>query len=167
MFDALKDWINGNPAEPVATGPSRGAPVPTKPLPEGEEDRRGAERYWFAGGEVFLFLPNDQCFRLRLRDVSTDGLSGITDAPLSPGELVMVQFEETFMPAAHVAWTRNAWVGLSVVNPMPEARLQRLCDRHKEGAAWSPAMRTASDLHSWWTDIQEVKKGRRVAVSRR
>jgi hypothetical protein len=128
----------------------------------GVDDRRGSERFHFAGAEVFLFTPDDQCFRLRLKDVSLSGISGLTDAPVSIGELVMVQFEETFMPAALVSWTRNATIGLEMVNPMPPSRLARLAERHEQGAAWSPAMRAGSDLGGWWTDVDAVKSGRQA-----
>ena len=160
MLGTLMDWINGG--APGGAEGGRRAPVAGD-----DTDRRQTERFHFTGAEVFLFLPSDQSYRMRLRDVSCEGLSGITDAPVSPGELVMVQFEETFMPAAHVSWTRNAWVGLSVVNPLPTARLHRLCQRHQAGAAWSPAMRAASDLNSWWTDLADVQQGRRPRLVRR
>jgi hypothetical protein len=159
MLEAFRTWLNGGTV---------GAGEVLHPAPgfHGNEDRRDEERFWFAGGEVFLFLPSDVSFRLRLRDVSTHGLSGLTDAPLSVGELVLVQFEETMMPGATVTWTRNSWVGLSLVNAIPEVRLRRLCERHKTGAAWSPAMRSASDLHNWWTDLEQVSKGRRTRFAR-
>lgn len=155
MFEALKVWRDD------VTGVVHG---PAEALAEGEEERRGSDRYWFGGAEVFLFLPDDQCFRLRLKDVSCTGVSGLTDAPVSIGELVMIQFEETLMPAATVAWTRGATVGLRMVNAIPINRLRRIWDRHEEGAAWSPAMRAGSDLGHWWTDVEAVESGRRPAL---
>lgn len=157
MLEGLKSWVRSGIGAGEAMRPAAGF---------SGDDARTSDRFWFAGGEVFIFLPRDVTFRLRLRDVSVGGLSGLTDAPLQIGELALVQFEETLMPAAHVTWTRNAWVGLSLVNAMPEARLRRLCERHKSGAAWSPAMRSASDLHHWWTDLEQVSKGRRTSLAR-
>ena len=153
MFETLKVWRNETSG--VVHGPAEGAD---------EEDRRGSERFWFGGAEVFLFMPDDQSFRLRLKDVSCTGVSGLTDAPVSIGDLAMIQFEETLMPAAHVTWTRGATVGFKLVNAMPVARLRRIADRHEEGDAWSPAMRAGSDLGNWWTDVDEVERGRRAAV---
>ena len=158
MFEALKGWRE-------ATGGSTDA-VRSLAAVGGDGEDRGSTRFDFAGAEVFIFRPDDQCFRLRLRNVSCTGLSGLTDAPLSVGELVLVQFEETLMPAAHVTWTRNSSVGLEMVNPLPIARMQSLNDRHAAGASWSPAMRAASDLGMWWTDVDEVEKGRRPAAAR-
>jgi hypothetical protein len=125
------------------------------------EDERGSERFAFPGAEVFLFRAGEERFRLRLKDVSCTGLAGLTDAPLSPGELVVVQFEETFMPAAQVTWVSNARAGLRMVNALPLARMRHLAQRHEAGAAWSPAMRAGSDMHSWWTDLDAQKMGRR------
>lgn len=65
------------------------------------------------------------------------------------------------MPAAHVVWTRNTTVGLKLVNPLPEIRMRRLVERHDAGAAWSPAMREASDLNAWWTNTDEIDAGRK------
>ena len=158
MFEALKVWRDGN--DGIVHGPG------DAPIEGGPEDRRGTERFVFTGAEVFLFTPDDQCFRLRLKDVSLTGISGLTDAPVSIGELVMIQFEETLMPAAHVTWTRNATIGMEMVNPIPPSRLRSLADRHEAGASWSPAMRAASDLGGWWTDVDEVKSGRKAVPAK-
>lgn len=158
MFEALKGWRDGN--GDAADGAGQAV------VSGGLDDRRGSERFEFTGAEVFLFTPDDQCFRLRLKDVSLTGISGLTDAPVSVGELVMVQFEETLMPAAHVTWTRNATVGMEMVNPLPPSRLTRLAGRHETGAAWSPAMRAASDLGGWWTNVEDVKRGRQARPAR-
>lgn len=159
MFEALKSWRSG------ADGAAESARIAA--AFEGDSDQRGCERFSFTGAEVFLFLPDDQRFRLRLKDVSLTGVSGLTDAPVSVGELVMIQFEETLMPAGHVIWTRLSTIAVKLVNPLPLSRLKRLCDRHESGAAWSPAMRETSDLNNWWTDVDEVKKGRRATPTKK
>lgn len=155
MFGTIKGWRGGDDdgkTEPSQIGIVTGG---------GPEDLRGYERYPFPGAEIFLFLSDQQRFVLRLRDVSCSGLCGLTDAPISVGELVVVQFEETLMPAAHVVWTRNTTVGLKLVNALPPSRMNRLVERHAAGAAWSPAMREASDLNAWWTNTEEVDSGRK------
>jgi hypothetical protein len=127
----------------------------------GDNDRREDDRVRMLGAEVFLFLEGDQRFRLRIWDFGTTGLSGITDAPLSPGQILIVQLEEMLMPAAEIIWTRRAWAGLRFVNPVPLARFKRLCERHEAGSPWSPAMRVESDMHNWWTELEHQKEGRR------
>jgi len=125
------------------------------------EDRRRAERRDLTGAELFIFLSDNQRFRLRLRDACSTGLSGLSDAPLEVGETVLVQFEEMLMPAAQVMWTRRALAGMQFINPISDARLRHLCARHAAGAAWSPAMRAGSDLHCWWTDLESQQKERK------
>ncbi|WP_166041926.1 PilZ domain-containing protein [Sphingosinicella sp. YJ22] len=160
MFGTLKGWRGGDggTVEPSRIGVVTGG-EPT-PGASGEE-LRGHERYPFPGGVIYLFLSDEQRFVMRLRDVSCSGLAGLTDAPISVGELVVVQFEETLMPAAHVVWTRNTTVGLKLVNPLPASRMNRLVERHDAGAAWSPAMRESSDLNAWWTNTDEIDSGRK------
>jgi hypothetical protein len=154
MFGTLKGWRGGDDGsiEPSRIGVVTGG---------NPEDLRGHERYPFPGGVIYLYLSDQQRFIMRLRDVSCSGLAGLTDAPISVGELVVVQFEETLMPAAHVVWTRNTTVGLKLVNALPPARMTRLVERHAAGAAWSPAMRESSDLNAWWTNTDEIDAGRK------
>jgi hypothetical protein len=152
MLEALRSWAGGA----AGAGTELRVPLP----PEDLEDRRGSERVSMAGAELFLFLKGDQRFRLRVRDLSFTGLSGLTDAPLTTGETLLVQLEEMLMPGAQVVWTRRALVGLHFVTPIPIPRFKRLCERHESGAAWSPAMRSGSDLHGWWTDLQQQQGGR-------
>jgi hypothetical protein len=116
------------------------------------------------GAELFLFVEGERRVRFRVRDLGCTGLSGVMDAPLTPGQLLMVQLEEMLMPAAEVIWTRRAWAGLRFLDPLQPARFERLCERHRAGAAWSPAMRAGSDLYSWWTDIAEQQGGRRARL---
>ena len=156
MLEALRSWAGG------AAGAGTDSCLP--PGVAGVEDRRGANRVPMRGAELFLFLEGDQRFRFRVRDLGSTGLSGLTDAPLTAGQMLIVQLEEMLMPAAEVMWTRRAWVGLQFVNPVPQGRFKRLCDRHEAGAAWSPAMRAGSDLHSWWTDVEEQEGGRQARL---
>ena len=155
MFGTLKGWRGGDDGsvEPSQIGVVTGGGRP--------EDLRGYERFPFPGATVYVFLSDEQRFVMRLRDVSCSGLAGLTDAPISVGELVVVQFEETLMPAAHVVWTRNTAVGLKLVNALPPSRMERLVERHSAGAAWSPAMRESSDLNAWWTNTEEIDTGRK------
>lgn len=152
MLEALRSWAGG------AAGAGT---EPCAAFHADDDERRIAERVRMPGAELFLFMEGEQRFRFRIRDFGCTGLSGITDAPLSVGQGVIVQLEEMLMPAADVVWTRRAWAGLHFVNPVPVARFKRLCERHEAGAAWSPAMRAGSDLHNWWTDVRDQKGGRR------
>ncbi len=114
------------------------------------DDRRFSERRLFRGAEVFLFLDDRQHYHLHIKDLSFSGMSGLTDVPLKPGDLVTVQLEEMLMPSAEVRWARNALVGLSFLNPLPLTRFKRLCERQKAGARWSPAMRASASATGGW-----------------
>ncbi len=117
---------------------------------KGSADRRAHDRRPFAGAEIFIFLDTRLRHRMRLRDLSILGLSGLSDAPLIVGQTVIVQLEELLLPAAEVTWTRLSLAGLNFINPLASAKLQRLYDRHEAGARWSPAMRAAPAAHGWW-----------------
>lgn len=114
------------------------------------EDRRFSERRLFRGAEVYLFVDDRQHHRLHIKDLSFSGMSGLTDVPLQPGDLVTVQLEEMLLPSAEVRWTRNALVGLVFLNPLPVTRFKRLCERQKAGARWSPAMRASGSSGGGW-----------------
>lgn len=130
----------------------------------GHDERRRAPRAALAGAELFLFAEDGARFRMSVRDLSSLGVGGPCQAPLRPGQTVLVQLEEMLMPEAVVAWARDGAVGLSFVEPVATAHLLRIAERHAAGAAWSPAMRAGSDLHSWWTDAGAHAAGRRAAL---
>jgi hypothetical protein len=153
MLEGLKNWRNGggDAAEAARVGLAQF---------DEEDDRRRADRVPMPNAEVYLFLDEEQRFVLRLRDLCSIGVSGLTDAPLTTGDNLIIQLEEMLMPAATVVWTRRALIGLHFVNPLPLARFRHICERQEARAPWSPAMRANSDLHSWWTDVDEQKKKR-------
>ena len=130
----------------------------------GAGETRRSDRVRMQGAELFLFLEGDRRLRFHVRDLGCTDLCGVTDTPLAPGQLLIVQLEEMLMPTARVIWTRRARAGLRFLNPLPPARFERLCERHRAGAAWSPAMRAGSDLYSWWTDIGQQQGGRRARL---
>ena len=127
-------------------------------------ERRRSLRARLAGAELFLFRDDGQRLRLQVRDLSDLGVSGLIDAALQLGDAVLVQLEEMLMPEAVVIWARDGAAGLAFVEPVPLTHLSRISERHAAGAAWSPAMRAGSDLHSWWTDADAHAAGRRAAL---
>lgn len=124
----------------------------------------------FQGAEVFLFLEwfsnakgakEPEKFTLRVKDLSLTGISGLTDAPVSPGDLIFVQLEETLIPAAEVVWFRRTLVAFHFTEPLEVKKLKRLKDAQDKGQLWSPAMRSRSDLGGWWTNVGEHEQGRK------
>lgn len=127
-------------------------------------ERRRSPRARLAGAELFLFREDGARLRLQVRDLSELGVSGLIDAELRLGDSVLVQLEEMLMPEALVIWAQDGAAGFSFVSPVPLTHLARIAERHAAGAAWSPAMRAGSDLHSWWTDADAHAAGRQAAL---
>lgn len=127
-------------------------------------ERRCSPRARLAGAELFLFRDDGCRLRLRVRDLSDLGVSGLIAAEVQPGEALLVQLEEMLMPEAVVIWARDGAAGFSFVVPVARTHLARIAARHAAGAAWSPAMRAGSDLHAWWTDAEAHAAGRRAVL---
>ena len=127
-------------------------------------ERRRSPRVRLAGAELFLFRDDGGRMRLQVHDLSELGVAGLIDGELRLGDSVLVQLEEMLMPEALVVWTRDDAVGLAFVVPVPTTHFSRITERHAAGAAWSPAMRAGSDLHSWWTDADAHAAGRRASL---
>jgi hypothetical protein len=107
---------------------------------------------------VFIFIDERMHHRLRLKDLSCRGVCGLTDMPLTIGQIVVVQLEEMLMPSAEVRWVKHSMVGLNFIRPIPLAKLKRLCERHKAGARWSPAMRAAPAVTGWWNEASAARR---------
>lgn len=127
-------------------------------------ERRCSPRARLAGAELFLFRDDGRRLRLQVRDLSDLGVSGLIAADVRPGDALLVQLEEMLMPEAVVIWAQDGAAGLSFAAPVARTHLARIAERHAAGAAWSPAMRAGSDLHSWWTDADAHAAGRRAAL---
>lgn len=141
MFQALKR-IGQTLA---GSGEPRAAPEPDDP------ERRLYERHNFSGGEIDLIAESTR-YRLRLKDISCRGACGLTDAPLTQGEIIVVEIDDKVLPSAEVRWTRNAMVGMRFVNTLDYDYLRGLHERHESGEIWSPAMRAEPGARGWWVD---------------
>lgn len=83
------------------------------PLPSTRIDLR-------AGGMVFA---------LRLKDLSSSGFCGLTDAPLAPGQIVYLLAEQAEPLPARVRWIRRALIGAEFAEPLRGPTLARLKPR--------------------------------------
>ena len=102
---------------------------------EGAPEDRGSERrvlprHDLAGEEAGLLVDTTR-YRFRIRDVSRTGLSGLTDAPLAPGQKVFLLFEGSDGHAAQICWIRNARVGASFLKPLASEELSRMRALHR------------------------------------
>jgi hypothetical protein len=90
-----------------------------------DAERRVLPRHELAGEEAGLLVEAVR-YRLRIRDVSRTGLSGLTDAPLALGQKVFLLFDGSEGHAAQICWIRNARVGASFLTPLAKEELSRL-----------------------------------------
>jgi len=99
-----------------------------QPQPCSPEERRIDERLDFIGTDVVLLLDAGR-FTLRLKDLSSFGLCGLSDAPLAPGQHICLLLDEEPV-AAEVRWIRKALIGAAFAAPLGEARVLRLKRTH-------------------------------------
>ena len=63
---------------------------------------------------------------IHLRNLSSQGASGITDMPLAIDSIVFIELKKKHFYAAYVKWARNLTVGLQLARPMNDATLGKL-----------------------------------------
>lgn len=119
---------------------------------------------WFSNAKG---AKEPEKFTLRIKDLSLTGVSGLTDAPIIPGDIVFVQLEETLIPAAELVWFRRSLVDFHFVEPLELRKFKRLKDAHNKGQLWSPAMRARSDLPAWWTSVSDREESRMAVFQTR
>ena len=95
------------------------------PQDESDLDRRLDTRHDFTGYDVRM-LFGGMPFVLRLKDLSCTGVCALTDAPVAPGEVVTVMFEERGAAAAQVRWVRKALIGAAFLDPLTPEQLHKI-----------------------------------------
>ena len=99
------------------------------PALAGDRDNRRAERHDLTGVEVKLLCDGMQ-FSIHLKDLSSTGLCGLTDAPLAPGQMVFLLLDKWEPAAAQIRWIRKALIGASFLEPLPPEMVTRLKRSH-------------------------------------
>jgi hypothetical protein len=102
---------------------------PALSQPSSDADNRRAERHNFTGAQTKLLIDGIH-FTLHLKDLSTTGLCGLTDAPLAPGQMVCLLLDRWEPVAAEIKWIRRALVGLVFAEPLPGELIARLKRSH-------------------------------------
>jgi hypothetical protein len=95
------------------------------PAAAAEREDRRAERRDLTGNAVTLQCDGMK-FTIRLRDLSTSGLCGLTDAPLAPGQMVFMLLDNCEPVAVQVRWIRRALIGASFPEPLTPELVARL-----------------------------------------
>lgn len=109
----------------------RAAGPPALGMADMELERRLKERRRLGAAEVPMLVRGIRC-ALRVKDLSSKGLCGLTDAPLAAGETVFFLFPEIDPVAAEIRWVRRAFVGAAFSELLPAKLIQRMVrrDRH-------------------------------------
>lgn len=101
----------------------------TGPSPDGVESRVDP-RHDFVGRQAALKVGSSR-FGIHLKNLSAKGASGLTDAPLQPGQVVFVELSRTVSAPAEVRWTRRSIAGIAFLTPLPPDFLRRLHARFR------------------------------------
>ena len=103
-------------------------PAFSQPSSDGD-NRRIAERHDFTGAQSKLLIDGMH-FTVHLKDLSSTGLCGLTDAPLAPGQMVCLLLEKWEPVAAEIKWIRKALIGVAFAEPLPNDLIVRLKRSH-------------------------------------
>jgi hypothetical protein len=95
-----------------------------------DAERRILPRHDLAGEEVGL-LADAVRYRLSIKDISSTGLSGLTDAALAPGQKVYLLFDGSDGQPATICWIRGVKIGASFLTPISKTELRRLRAAHR------------------------------------
>lgn len=90
-----------------------------------EAERRIDVRHELPSTEVSI-LAGGMRFALRLKDLSSRGLCGLTDAPLAPGQTVFLLSGCAEPLPAEIRWIRRALIGAAFADPVPPEVLEAL-----------------------------------------
>lgn len=98
---------------------------PAPPPPEDGDNRRAAERHNLTGAQIKLHFDGAP-FTLHLKDLSSAGVCGLTDAPLVPGQKICLVLDKWEPVAAEVKWIRKALIGVAFAEALPAEQVKRL-----------------------------------------
>jgi hypothetical protein len=88
-------------------------------------ERRTDVRHELPSTEVSI-LAGGMRFALRLKDLSSRGLCGLTDAPLAPGQTVFLLSGAAEPLPAEIRWIRRALIGAAFADPVPAEVLKAI-----------------------------------------
>ena len=72
-----------------------------------------------------------QMHLIRMRDIASGGLCGITDAPVRRLDIVSVELELGTWIEAQIRWVRRSSIGLAFTEPLCPDLLGRICNRYR------------------------------------
>lgn len=93
-------------------------------------ESRADPRHDFVGRQAALKVGGSR-FGIHLKNLSAKGASGLTDAPLEPGQIIFVELSRTVSAPAEVRWTRRSIAGIAFLMPLSPDFLRRLQARFR------------------------------------
>ena len=90
---------------------------------------RKARRHDLTGAKLSIVIDSNQ-YVLHVKDLSANGICGLTDAPLAPEQVVVLYLSRTEPVAIQIRWIRRTLIGASFLQNLPEDTLHRLVKAH-------------------------------------
>lgn len=90
---------------------------------------RGDPRFEVCGQSITI-LMDARHHLVRLKDLSTGGLCGLTDAPLAPGQQLCFIIEDEPV-AAEIRWIRRTLIGAQFTDPLDAEVIKKLQRRSR------------------------------------
>nr|WP_295373299.1 PilZ domain-containing protein [uncultured Sphingosinicella sp.] len=92
---------------------------------------RKAERHELMGAVMYLLVDATK-YKLHLKDLSSTGVSGMTDAPLALNQTVILYLTKQQDPVAvQIRWIRRTMIGAAFLENVSEEAMQGLLRGHK------------------------------------
>jgi hypothetical protein len=94
-----------------------------------DSERRIEQRLDFIGTDIGLLFDGTR-YTLRLKDLSSFGLCGLTDAPLAQGQMTCLLLPDCEPIAAEIRWVRKTLIGAAFPTPLAADLVLRLQREH-------------------------------------
>jgi hypothetical protein len=92
---------------------------------------RKAERHELTGTVMYLLVDATK-YMLHLKDLSSTGVSGMTDAPLALNQTVILYLTKQQDPIAiQIRWIRRTLIGAAFLENVSDEAMHRLLRGHK------------------------------------
>ena len=108
----------------------KAADPPAPAAADMELERRLKERRRLCAAEVPMLVRGIRCV-LRVKDLSSRGVCGLTDAPLAAGETVFLLFPESDPVPAEIRWVRRAFVGAAFSELLSPKLIQKMVRKER------------------------------------
>ncbi len=111
-------------------GRGRGETVAAVPEAGSVKDRK-AERHELTGAVMYLLVDATK-YKLHVKDLSSTGVCGMTDAPLAPNQTVILYLTKQEDPVAlQIRWIRRTLIGAAFLENVSDETMHQLLRGHR------------------------------------